>query len=210
MAEVDDSNLPVEQACAGSESAIAELFQHYRPRLKRLVLLRMSPRVSARLDASDVLQETYLEFARRLPEYAKHRKVPIFLWLRMLTGERLVHLQRMHLGAEKRTVYREFDLASQPMPDASVVNLASQLAGQFTSVDRNLIRDEVQRKLLDALQRMEFNDREIVAMRHFEELTTEEIAEVLGLTRSGVLKRYTRAIHRLRDSVIGDQDLQIG
>ncbi len=207
MANLEKADLLLEQACNADPSVLADLFQLYRDRLKRLILLRMHPRLATRLDASDVLQETYIELSRRLPEYAKERKLPFFLWLRLLAGERLLHLQRMHLGAEMRTVYRELNLASA-MPDASVWNLASQLAGEFTSADRNLIQAELRQKLVDALEQMEPNDREIVALRHFEELSTQEIAEVLQLTRSGVLKRYMRAIRRLRDVVFADQDFQ--
>jgi RNA polymerase sigma-70 factor (ECF subfamily) len=204
----DDADLLFEQALAGNESGVADLFEHYRPRLKRLVLLRMHPQLNARVDASDVLQETFIEMARRLPAYAQDRRMSFFLWLRWLTTERLHQLHRKHLGAEMRTVFRELTPISSAMPDGSVFNIASQLAGDFTSVDRNLIREEVHRKLLDALDQMDSKDREIVGMRHFEELSTEEIAEVLQLSRSGVLKRYMRAIRRLRDVVFADQDLQ--
>ncbi len=204
----DDENLLFDQALTGDESGVAELFEHYRPRLKRLVLLRMYPQVQARLDASDVLQETFLEMARRLPAYAEDCRMPFFLWLRWLTIERLDQLHRKHLGAEMRTVFREFSQPSPAVPDASIFNIASQLAGDFTSVDRNLLKEEVQRKLIGALEQMESKDREIVGMRHFEELSTDEIAELLQLTRSGVLKRYTRAIRRLRDIVFADQDFQ--
>ena len=204
----DDADFLFDQALAGNESGVVELFEHYRPRLKRLVLLRMHPQVQARLDASDVLQETFLEMVRRLPAYAENRRMPFFLWLRWLTSERLDQLHRKHLGAEMRTVFRELTPIASPVPDGSIFNIASQLAGDFTSVDRNLLKEEVHCKLMSALEQMEPKDREIVGMRHFEELSTEEIAEVLQLTRSGVLKRYMRAIRRLRDVVFADQDYQ--
>ena len=208
MADVGDTNHLIDQACNGNDSAVAELFERHRERLKRLITLRMHPRMKSRLDASDVLQEAYIEVARRLPKYVEEREMPFFLWLRIIAVDSLENLQRRHLKAEKRTAYREVDLASMPVTDASVLNLASQLVGQFTSVDRNLIKEEVQRKLMDALERMEVNDREIVAMRHFEELSTQEIAQLIGLTRSGVLKRYTRAIERLQEAVLGDPNVQ--
>ena len=95
----DDADLLFEQALAGNESGVADLFEHYRPRLKRLVLLRMHPQLNARVDASDVLQETFIEMARRLPAYAQDRRMSFFLWLRWLTTERLHQLHRKHLGA---------------------------------------------------------------------------------------------------------------
>lgn len=197
------------KAISGEQKAVVELFLRYRPQLKRMVQLKMQPKLRKRLDESDVLQESFLELVRRLPDYGKAPHIPFFAWLRLLVSQRLYHLQRTHFGAEKRAIYREVDFVSHLAKDASVFNLANQLADQFTSVDRNLIKEEVQRKLVSALQEMDTNDREILEMRHFEELSTLEIGEVLGLTRSGVLKRYTRALRRLRDTVFGDPDFQV-
>ena len=202
MEKEEQARILVEAALSGNEAAAAELFDLYRPRLKRLVLLRMHPRLQSRVDASDVLQDTYLELSRRLSEYGQRHEIPFYLWLRMLAGKQLTHLHRKHLKAEMRTAFREVNLNAMSVPDASVLNLASHLAGEFTSVDRGLIRDELYVKLLETINDMQESDREIVAMRNFEELSTEEIATVLGLTRSGVLKRYTRAIRRLRDSIV--------
>ncbi len=207
MREIDAEDLK-SRVSSGNESVAGELFEAYRPRLRRLVSLRMHPRLQSRVDASDVLQEVYLEVARRFPDYASDQEIPFFLWLRMLTGKHLIALQRKHLGAEKRTALREIPLVTDHMPNASVANLASHLAGSFTSVDRRLIHDELFAKLLKTLEDVQPEDREIIAMRHFEELSTSEIATVLGLTRSGVLKRYTRAIRRLRVAAFGDQDIQ--
>ncbi|MCR9292165.1 MAG: sigma-70 family RNA polymerase sigma factor [bacterium] len=204
MPETPDEDLLLEQAGSGDTQAIASVFESYRERLRRTVKLRMHPQLQARLDASDVLQDTFFEFARRLPDFTQQRPMPLFAWLRRLTIQQLDQLQRKHLGAEKRTAFREIALVASPSQDASVVNLATQLAGQFTSVDRNLLKAEVQSKLFEALSHMEEDEREIIAMRHFEELSTQEIAEILGLTRSGVLKRYTRAIRRLRLCILDD------
>ncbi len=157
-----------------------------------------------RCDASDVLQESYVELARRLPAYCPGNDLPFFLWLRMITGERLAKLHRRHLGAAKRDVNREIPLHSHTTPEASSVFLASHLAGQFTSVDRNLLREEMHQRLTMALDAMEEHDREVLALRHFEELSTEETAMVLGLTRSGVLKRYTKALKRLHQVMATD------
>lgn len=205
----DDLDSLIEKARAGDERAFAVLFDRYRPRLKRMVQLRLDERVRARLDASDVLQDAFVEVARRLPTYGEKNRIPFFLWLRLITGERLAQLHRMHLGAAKRTAGRELSLQPGAVPEASTFFLAAQLAGHFTSADRNLIRDELQSKLQNALNGMDAGDRDVLAMRHFEELSTEEIADVLGLTRSGVLKRYTRAVKRLRDAIQDDTNMQL-
>jgi RNA polymerase sigma-70 factor (ECF subfamily) len=209
VSENEDLDLLVDTARRGDEQALAVLFERYRARLTKLILVRMDARVQARIDVSDVLQDAFVEAARKLPEYGKEAKIPFFLWLRMIAGERLIQLHRMHLGAAKRDAQRQVSLHGGLMPEASSMFLASQLAGQFTSADRNLIRAEIQQKLQDALDRMDPGDREVIAMRHFEELTTDEIAIVLQLTRSGVLKRYTRAIRRLRAAIRDDSDLKL-
>ena len=192
------------EARQGDEQALARLFQSYRPRLYRMILLRMDLRVSARCDASDVLQESYVELARRLPEYSPEKDPPFFLWLRMIAGERLAKIHRRHLGAAKRDVNREVPLQRQAAPEASSIFMAMQLVGQYSSVDRNLMREEIHQRLRVALDGMEENDREVLALRHFEELSTEETALVLGLSRSGVLKRYTKALRRLRQAMSAD------
>ncbi|MEM7316938.1 MAG: sigma-70 family RNA polymerase sigma factor [Planctomycetota bacterium] len=196
----------VEQALEGDQHATATLFEQYRPRLRRMVELRMDARLRARVDASDVLQEAFVDVSRQLDSYREKRsEIPFFLWLRLQTGSRLAQLHRRHLGTEKRDVNRE----QPPMhiPDASSIFMAGQLAGQFTSVDRGLRKQEVADKLLQTLNSLSDKDREIIAMRHYEELSTEEIAISLGMTRSGVLKRYGRAIERLTE-VVGDQQSQ--
>ena len=192
-----------EKALKGDQAAFARLFDGYRDRLRRMVVLRMDVRVRPRFDASDVVQEAFVEAVRALPKYVEEAKIPLFLWLRMVTGDRLAKLHRTHLGTAKRNAGREVALG-QHFPDASSVYLADQLAGQFTSVDHGLKQQDTQRKLEDALNSMDPNDREIIAMRHFEELSTEEISLVLDMTRSGVLKRYTRAIRKL-SGVLGGQ-----
>ena len=191
----------IQQALAGGEAALAELFDKHRPRLKRMVMLRMNYRLQGRLDASDVLQESYLDLAQRLPEYVKQSKFPFFLWLRLVTGQRLAKVHNKHLGAAMRNADLEVSLNRQAMPQASTFFLASRLIGTFTSVSQQAMRAEMQVKLQEVLNTMKSNDREILALRHFEELSNEEIAQVLGITKSSASKRYMRAIMRLREAL---------
>ena len=194
-----------DRAVNGDREAAAQLFQMYRPRLRRMVDLRMHAKVKSRLDASDVLQDTLIEVMRQVPAFPAKQQpdMTLFLWMRLITGSQLKQLHRQHLGVEKRNAFREMSLADHTPPAASSFFLANQLVGQFTSVDRNMRQQEAVEKMEVVLNGMEEKDREIIAMRHFEELTTEEIAVELGLTRSGVLKRYGRALRRLT-RVIGD------
>ena len=209
MADEEDDEL-VKAARAGDAQALADLLEGYRDRLRRMVTVRMDARVRGRLDASDVIQEAFVEVARRVEAKKVSEGIPFFLWLRMVTGDQLAQLHRRHLGTDKRDAAREVRLNNSTMPSASSVSLANRLAGQFTSVDRGLKREEVRAKLEHAVNSMDENDREIIAMRHFEELSTDEIATLLEMTRSGVLKRYTRAIRRLSESINTASDISIG
>lgn len=202
----DEDNRLICKACDGDEQALAQLFERHRDRLRKLVLLRLNQLVQSRFDASDVVQDAFVEASRKLSDFGKETKLPFFLWLRKITGEQLIQLHRKHLGTAKRNAHREISLHGSFLPEVSPGFLASQLAGQVTSVDRNLIHVEIQQQLKDILNKMASDDREIIAMRHFEELSVGEIATVLGLTRSGVLKRYTRALKRLREG-LGESDL---
>jgi RNA polymerase sigma-70 factor (ECF subfamily) len=192
----------LDRALHGDQQALAELFEEHRNRLKRMITLRMDARLRARLDASDVVQEAYVQLARRIADYGKRNELPFFLWLRLIAGDQLAQLHRMHLGTAKRDAGRELAQGRTEMPQVSTFCLAEHLAGQYTSVDRNLLRAEAEQRLRIALDSLDASDREILAMRNFEELSTEEIGLSLGLTRSGVLKRYTRAVRRLREAFV--------
>ena len=191
----------IQRVLASEEAALAELFDKHRPRLRRMVDLRMDHRLHARVDASDVLQEAYLDLAQELPEYAKQQKFPFFLWLRLVTGQRLAQFHRKHLGAAMRNADLEVSLYRKAMPQVSTFFLASRLMGQFTSVSQKAMRAEMQVKLQEVLNAMDPNDREVLALRHFEELSNEEIAQVLEISKSTASKRYIRALRRLKGTL---------
>ena len=186
------------RARAGDAAALGALFAHYRDRLRTMVRLRLDRRVAGRLDASDVLQEAYLDVARRFPEYAAAPAVPFYVWLRALTGQRLIDLHRQHLGAKMRDAGQEVSLYRGALPQASSASLAQQLLAGLTSPTQAAVRAEMQLKLQEALNSMDPIDREVVLLRHFEELTNAEAAEVLGIETAAASKRYIRAIRRLK------------
>jgi RNA polymerase sigma-70 factor (ECF subfamily) len=183
----------------GDQGALAALFARYRDRLRRMVRLRLDRRLQGRLDPSDVLQEAFLDVAHRAPEYAARPDMPVFLWLRFLTAQRLLALHRQHLGAQMRDAGQEVSLYRGALPMASSVSLAAQLLGRFTSVTQAAARAELQVKLQAVLNGMEPLDREVLALRHFEELTNAETAEVLGIRKSAASNRYVRALKRLKE-----------
>jgi RNA polymerase sigma-70 factor (ECF subfamily) len=201
MAADDDAEMLLHQALAGDGAALAALFDRHRERLKRMVKLRLDRRLQGRVDASDVLQEAYLDLAQRLPEYAKDQKFPLFLWMRLVTGQRLAQVHRKHLGAAMRNAELEVSLYQKALPQASTEFLASRLLGHFTSVSQQVIRAEQQIKLQELLNALDPIDREILALRHFEELNNDEAAQVLEIQPGAASKRYIRALRRLKEAL---------
>ena len=189
----------IEQAVRGDQRALGELLGRHRERLRRMVALRLDWRLRGRVDPSDVLQEACLDAARRLPEYRKNPTMPFFLWLRFLAGQRLVDEHRKHLGAAARDAGREISLHHGALPETSSAALAAHLLGRLTTPSQAAIRAERKIRLQQALNSMEPIDREVLALRHFEELSNGEAAAVLGLDKSAASKRYARALIRLKD-----------
>jgi RNA polymerase sigma-70 factor (ECF subfamily) len=186
------------RAAAGDEEALRELFARYHDRLKRMVHLRLSRRLAGRVDDSDVLQEAFVEVARKLPEYVQEPKLPPFLWMRHLTALKLTEVHRRHLGTQLRDADREVTLHRGGLPLADSVSLAAQLLGTLTTPSQAAIKAETRMLVQEALNGMDPIDREVLALKHFEQLSTTEIAEVLGLSKAGAGSRYLRAIKRLR------------
>jgi RNA polymerase sigma-70 factor (ECF subfamily) len=187
------------RAAGGDQEALRALLDRHHDRLKRMVHLRLSRRLAGRVDDSDVLQEAYLEVARRLVEYVREPSLPFFLWLRHLTGLKLAEVHRRHLGTQLRDADREVTLHRGGLPMADSVSLAAQLLGTLTTPSQTAIKAETRLLVQEALNGMDPIDREVLALKHFEQLSTAEIAEVLGLSKAGAGSRYLRAIKRLRE-----------
>jgi RNA polymerase sigma-70 factor, ECF subfamily len=197
--ESRESDALLDRAAVGDQAALAEFWERHRKRLRQMVRLRLDRRLQGRVDPSDVLQEAYLDLAQRLPEYAKDRLFSPYLWLRLVTGQRLLQIHRRHLGTAMRDAGREVSLYRGALPQASSVSLAAQLLGRFTTASQAAIRAERQLQLQAVLNGMEPMDCEILALRHFEELSNGETSEVLGLSKTAANNRYIRALGRLRD-----------
>jgi RNA polymerase sigma-70 factor (ECF subfamily) len=192
----DDLLLRLER---GDERALAELFMRHRDRLRQMIHLRLDRRLQGRIDPSDVLQETYLDVARRAREYLAQPSMPPFLWLRFLAGQKLMVLHRKHLGTKMRDAGQELSLRQSGPPRATSVSLAEMLLGRLTSPTLAARRAEMQLRLQEVLNTMDPLDREVLALRHFEELTNVEVAHVLGLPKSTASSRYIRALQRLKE-----------
>lgn len=184
---------------SGDTEALAQLFLRYHSRLARMVQMRMDRRLQGRVDPSDVLQEAYIELARRLPDYAQQQNLSFFLWVRLVTGQRLMQVHRRHLGAAMRDAGRDLTLYSGALPEASSMSLAAHLLGRLTTASHAAIRAELQLQLQEVLNGMEPIDREVLALRHFEDLTNNEVAQMLGISKAAASKRYVTALRRLRE-----------
>ena len=189
----------LQRAAGGDQEALRTLFSRDRERLKRMVHLRLSRRLAGRVDDYDVLQEAYLEVARRLGEYVREPSLPFFLWLRHLTALKLAEVHRRHLGTQLRDADREVTLHRGGLPLADSASLAAQLLGTLTTPSQAAIKAETRLLVQEALNSMDPIDREVLALKHFEQLSTAEIAAVLGLSKAGAGSRYLRAIKRLRE-----------
>jgi RNA polymerase sigma-70 factor (ECF subfamily) len=191
----------------GDLQAMGDLFSQHRERLRRMVQLRMDRRLQGRLDPSDILQEAYLEFSRSLADYLRDPSMPFFLWLRCITGRKLHALHRKHLGTQARDAGREVSLHRGALPQASSVSLAAQLLGRHTSPSQAAVRAELQIRIQEALNSMDSIDREILALRHFEQLSNAETAETLGLSEAAASNRFVRALKRLKKILMTVPDL---
>jgi RNA polymerase sigma-70 factor, ECF subfamily len=195
----DDVEILLRRATAGDESALADLFERHRSRLRGMVRLRLDRRLQGRIDPSDVLQEAYMDLVEKLPGYTRDRSgLPFYLWLRLVVGERLLRVHRQHLGAALRDAGREISLYRGALPQASSISLAAQLLGRMTSASEAFNRAEVQLQLQAALNTMDPMDREIIGLRNFEELSNSEAARVLGIKEQAASNRYVRAMTRLQ------------
>jgi RNA polymerase sigma-70 factor (ECF subfamily) len=193
---VADTECLLRRAGRGEPEAFERLFARHRAYLLRVVELRLDGRVRARIDPSDVVQETMMEAVRRLPDYLLRRPMAFRLWLRKTAQERLLMAERFHLGAARRSVRREV-----PLPDGSSAQLARQLLAGGSSPGQHLDRRERARQVHEAVARLSPADREILALRNLEGLSNQEAAEVLGVGPAAASRRYGRALLRLREEL---------
>ncbi len=181
---------------AGDQPALADLFARHRDKLRRMVQLRLDHRLAGRVSPSDVLQEAYIDALKRIDHYFEKPDQPFFGWLRLVVGQRLADVHREHL-AQKRDVGHEVPI-HRGGPGADSACLAACLLGGGTSPSHAAARTESFARLEEALDRMDALDREVLALRHFEELSNTDTAEILGIQPAAASKRYVRALARLK------------
>lgn len=181
---------------------LGEALEVHRARLRRLVELRLDPRIRGRVDASDVIQETQIEALQRGEEYLADPKVPLYVWLRYLTLQKVSQFHRQHLGTKARDVCREVSIFHNHLPAATSAALAAQLVGKLTTASHAAVREEMRVRVEQALKDMNEKDRDVLTLLHFEQLTQKETAAVLEITEKAVGGRYVRALSRLRKLLV--------
>jgi RNA polymerase sigma-70 factor (ECF subfamily) len=195
----EDITFLLRQVAAGDQAVWGDLLERHRSRLRRMVELRLDPRLRGRLDASDVVQEAYLTASAQLADYLKKPAIAFHLWLRLVTSQKLLLLHRHHLGTKSRDAGLQISIDRGALPAASSDALATQLIGREPSPSEAACVLEQRRRLQEALDRMDALDREVLALRHFEQLSNAEAAQVLGLEPSAASKRYVRALRRVKE-----------
>lgn len=195
----EDSDALLQSAAEGDTLAVSRLLNRHRARLKRMVVVRLDDRLAARVDPSDVVQETLIEAARVLPNYARERPLPFYPWLRHLALQRLAQLRRKHLETARRRVDREVEAIQ--IPDRSAWQLADRIVTSETGPAGKAIKAERRQAVHDALLSLPQLDRELLVLLYLEQLKAVDIAAVLGLLETTIRMRHLRALRRMRDSL---------
>lgn len=172
-----------------------------RERLHRMIEMRLDRRLTQRVDASDVLQEGFVDAAKRLQEYIDDPTMPLFIWIRFLVGQKLAAIHRWHFNTQKRDPRREEMGPSQKPPAVDSQILAQEFSASMTSPSEAVSKAELMKKMLEFLEQLDPMDREILVMRHFEEMSNNEAAYELGLTKGTASKRYVRALAKLNKAM---------
>lgn len=183
----------------GEPGAVDQLLAKHRDAVRRMIDLRLDPAIVQRLDASDVVQEVLIEANRRLKDYLKNPPMPFHLWLRHIAKDHIIDAHRRHHQAQKRGVNREQPIHRPAWAERSSLELAGQLMDQDLTPASAAIQEEMQRRLREAIEQLDDDDREVILMRHYEMLANQEVAESLGLTEAAASMRYLRAVRKLRD-----------
>jgi len=192
----------LDQARAGDGDAVDQLLTAHREPLRRMINLRLDPALAARLDASDVVQDVLLEAHRRLSDYLRNPTMPFHLWLRHIAKDHIIDAHRRHRQAQRRSLDRERPIVPGRLDDHSSLELAGQLLDQEATPASEAIRRELQRRLQGAIAQLDDDAREVILMRHGEQLSNQEVAAALTLTEAAASMRYLRAVRRLRELLL--------
>ncbi len=198
MSHSEQDQQLINRVVEGDEDALAQLFSQHHDRLWRMVNFRMDPRLHGRVDADDVLQEAWLSVVQRIDHFLADASRSIFVWFRLITSQTLIDIHRRHLGTQKRNAAMEFSINKGWSSESTSFSLSFHLLGHLTSPTQAALREELSQQLKTALSSMQGIDREVLALRHFEQLSNRETAQILGISDQAASDRYMRALGRLK------------
>src|SRR5438105_6309114 len=196
----------LDQAQKGEPHAVDHLLDAHREPLRRMIGPRLDPALAARVDASDIVQEVLLEAHRRLADYLRNPTMPFGLWLRHIAKDHVIDAHRRHRQAQRRSLDREQPLLPAALADHSSLELAGQILDQEPTPASAAIRHELQKRLDSAVAALDEDDREIILMRHGEQLSNQDVAAALELSEAAASMRYLRAVRRLRAALLPAQE----
>ena len=199
MTETEQLELLIRRATDGDEQALSELFGQHHDRLLKTIRLRMDRQIQVRVDPAVVVHDAYLAVRAKFPQYVADPRLPFYLWLRLEVGQKLVDVHRFHLGTKMRDAGQEVSLHHGALPQVTSLSLAEHLLGKLTTASHAAMRAELKIRVQEALNSMDAQDREVLILRHFEELSNAETAQVLGIKPSAAVNRYVRALRRLKE-----------
>lgn len=199
----------LQQVKVGDAAAVNRLLDRHRQSLRRLVQMRLDRRIQRRLDVSDVVQDVLVEANRRLADYLQNPGMAFHLWLRQIAKDRIIDAHRRHRVSTKRSVDREQPLQAGP-PDGSTLDLAARIYDPEVTPATAAAQQEIAHQVEEAITRLNELDAEIIYMRHYEQLSNQEIAQVLQLTEPAASMRYLRAVRRLRTLLLDPNSAEAG
>jgi RNA polymerase sigma-70 factor (ECF subfamily) len=200
----DTQNL-LDHAKQGDAGAVERLLEVHREPLRRMIGLRLDPALAGRVDASDIVQDVMLEVSQRLNDYLRNPNMPFHLWVRHIAKDHMIDAHRRHRQAQRRSLDREQPIVPNAFADQSSLELAAQFIDPEMTPATAAVRHELQKRMTDAVAKLEESDREIVLMRHYEQLSNQEVATSLGVSEAAASMRHLRAVRRLRAALLGEE-----
>ena len=194
----------LDQADGGDAAAVDQLLAEHREPLRRAVGLRLDPALARRVDASDIVQDVMLEANRRLRDYLKDPSMPFALWLRQLAKDRMIDVHRFHRGAQRRSMDREHAQQAPAWADGSSIQLIAQLIDPEKTPGSAALQHELEQRLQSAVGELDEGDREIILLRHHEQMSNQDVAAMFNLSEAAASMRYLRALRRLRKVLTGE------
>ena len=198
----------LDRAKQGEAGAVERLLEVHREPLRRMVGLRLDPALAGRVDASDVVQDVMLEVSQRLADYLRNPQMPFHLWVRHIAKDHMIDAHRRHRQAQRRSLDREQPIVPAGLADQSSLELAGQFLDREMTPATAAVRHELQRRMEQAVAGLDEDDREIILMRHYEQLSNQDVAAALGLTEAAASMRHLRAVRRLRAALLGEGETE--